>query len=77
MLKMFIFRKSPKVSELNVDPNGGVQNAKEQVSSYKILDLAVIQSSATNLMNFTNPKSIKGNQLPKFSDGPPKMNQGT
>ena len=34
------------------------QNVKEQVSCFKTLDLVVVQSSATNLTNFENPKSI-------------------
>ena len=55
----------------------GTQNVKDVVFSFKTLDLVVVQSSATNLTNLENPKSIKGNRRPKFSDGPPKINLGT
>ena len=37
----------------------GAQNVKEQVSSFKSLDLVVIQSWATNLMNFWKSKIYK------------------
>jgi hypothetical protein len=33
----------------------------------------VIQNSATNLKNLENPKFMKRNRQPKFSDGPPKI----
>ena len=34
------------------------------------MDLVVVQSSATNMTKFKNPKSIEGNRWPKFSEGP-------
>jgi hypothetical protein len=54
-----------------------IKYVKDQVSSFKILDLVVVQTSATKLTKFENPKSIKRNRRQKFSDKPPKIIQGT
>ena len=45
----------------------------QQVSSFKNLHLVVFKVPP----NLKNPKSIKENRWLKFSDGPPKIHQGT
>ena len=50
---------------------GGVKNYK--MNHWVNSSSLVIQRSAENLMNLENPKSMKGNRRPKFSEGPPKI----
>jgi hypothetical protein len=54
-----------------------ILSVKDQDSSFNFLDLVVDQSSVTNLNNFEDLKSMKGNWQWKISELQPKIDRGT